>query len=223
MKLITPILIIGLLALGGFFYFNLNQAQPNGPGNQIVTPSPASTTPDLTDQPLYTHPTLGFNLNVPENYTIDEITSYSVHLYPIDQPLGVGPANFIYISVIPTEEAAIDNAAYNYNPDQYRQLMSLTEFGQSISFADKSMPELAEWFTYTYVDNTTITGQEVRVFENNQPWEFPGGSIETRYLFEQNGVKYLLGYYTGGQGGEGAAYIDPREASAIIHTFRNNR
>jgi hypothetical protein len=100
--------------------------------------------------------------------------------------------------------------------------MSLTEIGQSISFADESMPELTEWFTYTYIDNTTISDQEARVFENNQPWEFPGGSTETRYLFEQNGVKYLLGYYTGGQDGEGAAYIDPREASTIIHTFRTN-
>jgi hypothetical protein len=78
-------ILIAILLAGGAYWLTRPPQTPD-PDDSTTSPTPASTTPDLTNQPLYTHPTLGFNLNVPENYTIEEITSYSVHLYPLINP-----------------------------------------------------------------------------------------------------------------------------------------
>lgn len=183
----------------------------------LASTEPASVPAELGNAPTYTHPTLGYTLKVPTDLVVEPVADYSIQIRSTQEPPAVGPANFMYLSVIPAGDQSPQGEIYNYNPTDYDKLMTLS-IGEKISLADLGGGQ-AEWFSYTRVDDTQIDGRMVRRFENTKPWEFPSGTTEVRYLFEVNGTRYLLGAYTGGEG-VGPSSLDPRLTHTVLTSFK---
>jgi hypothetical protein len=133
-----------------------------------------------------------------------------------------GPVpNFLYISVIPDDfpqSGGEDEIIYNYDPVETRTLLNM-QVGESQSLRED--PNLADWFSYTRLPDTSLAGQPAHTYENDQPWEFPPGTREIRYYLQANGCTYLVGGYmaTVGSGQPGA--IDQELFDQIIATFRS--
>jgi hypothetical protein len=146
--------------------------------------------------------------------------TYSWIVSPITaEPSGPVP-NFIYISVIPDDLPQRDiepGFIYNYDPVETQTLLSM-QVGESRSLRDD--PNLASWFTYTRLPDTSLGGQTAQIYENEQPWEFPMGTKEIRYYLQAQGCTYLVGGYmaTVGSGQPGA--IDQDLFDQIIAAFR---
>jgi hypothetical protein len=133
------------------------------------------------------------------------------------EPSGPVP-NFIYISVIPDDfQSGGDEIIYNYNPAETQTLLNI-QVGESRSLRDD--PNIAPWFTYTRLPDTSLGNQAAQTYENTQPWEFPLGTREIRYYLKANGCTYLVGGYmaTVGSGQPGA--IDEELFDQIISSFR---
>ena len=132
------------------------------------------------------------------------------------EPSGPGP-NFIYISVIPDGFQGGPGEIYNYDPAETQTLLNM-QMGESRSLRDD--PNIAPWFTYTRLSDTTLNNQTAQTYENTQPWEFPLGTKEIRYYLKANGCTYMIGGYmaTVGSGQPGA--IDEELFDQIIAAFR---
>ncbi len=167
------------------------------------TPIPEPTseqTPVLSNlEPNYTDPDYGYALYIPEGMTAEKQSEYSTLFYPADQPMGVGPTNFMYISVVPPQMRDNTGGIYNYSPDQFQKLIALENIGDSTNVVDGAVPELAQWYTYTVVAIEDMGTGKVKNFENTKPWEFPAGTTENRFIYGTNSNIYILGYYTGGR------------------------
>ena len=130
--------------------------------------------------------------------------TYSWNLSPtFTEPVGLVP-NFVYISVIPDGFQGGPGEIYNYDRAETETLLN-TPTGESRSLRDFD-PNLAPWFTYTRLPDTTLGNQTAQTYENKQPWEFPPGTKEIRYYLKANGCTYLIGGYfsTVGSGQPGA-------------------
>ena len=113
------------------------------------------------------------------------------------EPAGPVP-NFVYISVIPDDfQSGEPGVIYNYDPAEAETLLNM-QVGESKSFRDD--PNIAPWFTYTRLPDTTLNNQTAQTYENTQPWEFPAGTKEIRYYLQANGCTYLIGGYYGYRG-----------------------
>lgn len=178
---------------------------------------PASVKDGLQDSERYENANLGFSILLPYEFDVEENGDSSILLVPKVQEPGPGPANFVYISVATPDKFVEAGGAYNYSAKLFESTDSLS-IGDSISLADGSQPEFDEWFTYTFSEEVAIDGNQAKVFVKLRPWEFPSGTTETRYIFENNGNRYTLGYYTGGDGV--TSFVDPRVARAIIESFK---
>jgi hypothetical protein len=133
------------------------------------------------------------------------------------EPSGPVP-NFIYISVIPDDfQPGGDEIIYNYDPVETQTLLNM-QVGEGRSLRED--PNLASWFTYTRLPDTTLDRQAAQTYENDQPWEFPLGTKEIRYYLQGNDCLYLIGGYvaTVGSGQPGA--IDEELFDQIIAAFR---
>lgn len=200
-----------LLTVAGIFMYYREKPIPSGVSPQV------SPTPFMPPSDWQTIENENYMISFPDSFEAQDNGENSLLLVPSEQGPGVGPANFIYVSFVPSDlRNNNDGLVYNYNPDQIKKLEEL-EIGESVSVADAGIGQ-DEWYTYTRVDDTTIDGTAVKVYENNKPWEFPAGTTETRYILNKNGEIYLMGYYTGGEGV--ADSIDPRQAYRTIHTLK---
>jgi hypothetical protein len=71
------------------------------------------------------------------------------------EPSGPVP-NFVYISVIPDGFQNEPGAIYNYDPAETQTLLNM-QVGESRSLRDD--PNIAPWFTYTRLPDTTLGNQ----------------------------------------------------------------
>lgn len=214
----TLIIVITAIAVILSIYLSSDLLGKNDTKEPSVTSEPASVAADLSKEPIYTNETYGYSIKLPSTLEVEQMTPHSIQLVTKEKEIGQGPTNFIYISVIPQDMKESIGEIYNYYADDYNELINMTKQGSSISVTDVEQPDLDEWNTYTFANTVQIDGITAKVFENYKPWEFPNGTTETRYMFEKNGTRYLLGYYTGGDS-VGKAAIDPRIANAIVHSF----
>src|SRR5688500_18273324 len=110
------------------------------------------------------------------------------------EPSGPVP-NFLYISVIPGDFQGGPGVIYNYDPAATETLLNM-QVGESRSlYDDPNLADMAPWFTYTRLPDTTLRNQTAQTYENTQPWEFPLGTKEIRYYLKANGCTYLIGGY----------------------------
>ncbi|HYD35188.1 MAG TPA: hypothetical protein VD999_03930 [Vitreimonas sp.] len=213
MKQYLPLLAIGFVCIlvgAGLYLKPLLPLTPSG------SPQPASVGSLPLQGERHVEQAHGYSVIIPHNLELQRTSSYSAQLITKNQPLSQGPANLIYLSAIPPQSNN-EGEIYNYSHRTFTMLQPL-EIGKSVSLSDSGQPEFDRWLTYTRVDDVTIDGLTVKSYENTEPWEFPTGTTERRFLLEHNGYRYVFGYFTGGEG-VGTAAIDPREALAIIQSI----
>jgi len=211
MKKIILVIAVALLAVFAFFFSNKTKVQ------NLSELSPTTAVQVSTHEPNYTDPDFGYRLYIPEGMTVEKQNKYSTLFYPEKQPLGAGPTNFIYVSVVPPDIRRNTGEIYNYNPDHFEKLISLEKVGDSVNVTGGDVPNMGEWFTYTVVGKIDFGTGSIKNFENTKPWEFPAGTTENRFIYGTADNIYILGYYTGGNSG---ATIDPREAYQSILSFK---
>jgi hypothetical protein len=186
------------------------------------TPPAAPPTPTLAPGwEMYTNQgQCAYTISHPSNMDGVSQGTYSWSLsVSTTEPTGPVP-NFVYISVIPddfSQSDGDDGSIYNYHPAEAQTLLNM-QVGESKSLRDD--PNLADWFSYTRLPDTTLGNQAAQTYENTQPWEFPLGTKEIRYYLKANGCTYLVGGYlaTVGSGQPGA--IDQELFDQIVATFR---
>ena len=106
--------------------------------------------------------------------------------------------NWVYVSVLDPEiqglvEAGIyNNEVYNYDPGEMEILLNMA-VGESDTV--RRIPNVESGFTYRRAPDSSIGGHAVQAYENDQPWEFPGGTKEIRYLLSLEGCTYVIGGY----------------------------
>jgi hypothetical protein len=166
----------------------------------------------------------GFAISHPGNMEMDGESNgtYSWILrHTITEPTGIDP-NFVYVSVIPGDFEGGSGVIYNYDAAATETLLNM-QIGESRSlYDDPNLANMAPWFTYTRLPDTTLSNQTAQTYENTQPWEFPLGTKEIRYYLQVNGCTYLIGGYmaTVGSGEPGA--ISQELFDEIIATFQVN-
>jgi hypothetical protein len=161
----------------------------------------------------------GYAISHPSNLDSTAQGTYSWIFGPAatEDPSGPIP-NFIYISVIPDGfQSNEPGMIYNYDPAETQTLLNL-QVGENSSLRDD--PNLADWFTYTRLPDTTFSDQTAQTYENTQPWEFPPGTKEIRYYLQENGCTYLVGGYMATVGSGQVGAIDEELFDQIIATFR---
>ena len=227
MQVSTSLMILGILfvAAAGCAPQSTQPAEPSSVPPAPTLPSlPSPTVPVEANSPsgwaTYTNQgECGYAISHPSNMDGTSQGMYNWNLnVSASEPLGL-IANFIYISVIPDGfQGGEDGSIYNYHPAETQTLLNM-QVGESRSLRDFD-PNLAPWFTYTRLPDTTLSNQAAQTYENPQPWEFPAGTKEIRYYLKANGCTYLIGGYmsTLGSGQPGA--IDQALFDQIIATFR---
>jgi hypothetical protein len=211
--------LILFLGIAGWYFVSARKFSQPQSSPTVATPNPQNevTVAVPKDWINFKSERLGFSIYHPRDWEIQENGEYSYILVKQNGQPVVGPANFIYISVVVPEQRSNEGEVYNYHPSALQKLKSL-KIGEHVSVADFDQPDLNAWFTYTRVDDTRIGDFTAHRYENNQPWEFPIGTTETRYIFGEDTL-YIMGSYTGGEN-IGDAAIDPRIAHQIITSLR---
>lgn len=212
-------LILLIILIGAIFGVFLAAKKPvSDVNNETANPSSASVLSPLPNSKTYVNTKYGYEIKIPEGFKTEENQPESLMILPSREPEGMGPANFIYVSIIPQDKKSSEGEIYNYSAGHYTKLNSIQKLGDKISLSEASIPELTQWFEYTLTAYETISGIQFKRFDNNKPWEFPAGTTESRYLGEKDNKIYVLGHYTGGE--NVSARIDPRVAEAVIKSFQ---
>ena len=164
----------------------------------------------------------GYSISHPEGM---DGTSQAMHswtlTHAITEPTGIDP-NFVYVSVIPDDFQGGPGVIYNYDPAATGRLLNM-QVGESGSlYDDPNLADMAAWFTYTRLPDTTLSNQTAQTYENTQPWEFPLGTKEIRYYLQANGCTYLIGGYFATVGSGQPRAISQELFDEIIATFQVN-
>lgn len=210
--LIIIFLIVGILAAGMFFFKT----------KSVVESDKVEVSNVAVSQNLYVDPEYGYSIEIPQNFKVESEGKYSKRFMPEEENMGVGPANFIYVSVVTPENKDSVGEVYNYDAMQFEKFISLENIGDSVNLAEGQEPDLSEWFTYTVVAIEDIDQGKSKNFENNKPWEFPSGTTENRFIYGTDENIYILGYYTGGDSVSEESRVDPRVAYQAIKSFKVN-
>lgn len=160
----------------------------------------------------------GYSISHPSDMDGISQDAYSWLLTPASAgPDGPAP-NFVYVSVIPDDfQPGGDEFIYNYDPAATETLLGM-QAGESKAIHQN--PDIASWFTYTRLPDTTLSSQPAQTYENTSPWEFPPGTKEIRYYLKANGCTYLIGGYMATAGSDQPGGIDEALFDQIIATFR---
>lgn len=129
-----------------------------------------------------------------------------------------GARNFIYVSVIDQEIQSMDEeGVYNYDPAEAEILINM-QVGESKAVREVS--NVAQWFTYQRLLDTSISSNIALTFENTQPWEFPEGTKEMRYYLSLDGCTYLIGGYMDTTGSDQPGAITEELFNQIVATIQ---
>lgn len=211
-----PIIFFVLVVLALVAYQYMNKIKLSNDANN----KPASVADDNLIKKLYTNTELGFSIKMPENYKVVNEGKYSIRIMPDVEVLGMGPTNFIYVSVVKPEMKNSLGEVYNYNSEQFKDLIALENVGDSVDLSKESPLGMSQWFTYSIVAIEDIDNGKVKNFQNLKPWEFPSGTTENRFVYGTEKNIYILGYYTGGEGIQENSAVDPRIAYSMVKSFK---
>lgn len=217
--LVAAIVLVIILIAAVYFYRYTGTYKP--PGILLVsTPTPdVPAVPDRTPTgwKVYTDTTFGYTIGYPAGYEVQPNGNNSITVLKKTTQPGAGPANFIYVSVIPKSDENKEGLIYNYNK-KYIDLQRAMSVGEHTSMSTGENPDLTEWFTYTRVADEQINTVKAQAYVNDKPWEFPSGTSEYRYIIIRGDTIYLLGGYIGAQSAIGY-FIPEEEFRQIIQTF----
>lgn len=197
------------------------QATPTPPS--IVAPTiPVETTLPSGWETFTNEGQCGFAISQPADIDVVSQGTYSwIFNRTATEPSGPDP-NFVYISMIPDGFQSNESGViYNYDAADTETLLSM-QVGESRSLRDGSLADMAPWFTYTRLPDTTISNQTAQTYENTQPWEFPLGTKEIRYYLKANGCTYMIGGYMATAGSGEPRVISQELFEEIISTFQVN-
>jgi hypothetical protein len=170
------------------------------PTPSAIEPTPTTPSPTTTDEALiptgwttYTGRPCDYAISLPVDMQIwdEEIYSRTFGFKPLNPDQMA--RNFVYVSVIMQESQKLDGESiYNYDPRQADLLLHM-QVGESEAVTPVS--DLAPWFTYQRLPDTTLSGYAAQTYENLQPWEFPEGTKEMRYYLSLDGCTLQIGGY----------------------------
>jgi hypothetical protein len=207
--LLVVIVMVGLA--GGYFWWNKDWG-----GSEVVVGEEEQG--GVGEE--YVEAELGYSIRVPEGLRVVSEGEFSKRFVPDVEVVGVGEPNFVYVSVVTAENRDVNGVVYNYDPGQFEKLIGVENVGESVNLVEGDGPDMGEWFTYTVVAVEDLDQGRVKNFENNRPWEFPGGTTENRFIYGTDEKIFILGYYTGGDGVAEEALVDPRVAYGMIKSFK---
>jgi len=183
--LFTTIVILGLLT---YLYNNpateIPQLQDNDPTDRTVQ------IPEGWKE--YRNTDMKIKLYYPPKLSIENQNRYSFLLLDNSSQGQVGNTNFLYFSYIPIFNAALSSEIYNANYDQLLKLLDINT-GESVNIS--GVDDFVDWYTYTRLEDQKLDDKSFWVYENLNPWEFPGGTNEIRLIARDGNTVYLIGAY----------------------------
>lgn len=203
-----------------------------GPASSTPTPAPGPTQPSTeppaaatatlevavpADWETYSNTRFQYAISYPPAMEGAASGDYSWMLSFASAEPGLGPRNFIYVSVIPAGFQSGGGDIYNYNTPEAEILLNL-QVGERRSVHGGDNAE--DGFTFTRLPDTTFGDLPAQVYENIQPWEFPPGTKELRYYVSTEANTYLLGGYMDTTGSGPAGTITEALFNQIVATFR---
>lgn len=107
------LIAVGIVVIGGGLYFILRTPQVHAPAqtNQVNHQVVTSTVSNTADWGIYTNPAYGFSFRYPQDFQLVEVSSSSLKLYPLPQPIEFGP--YFYIQIIATTTNGLTAAVKN--------------------------------------------------------------------------------------------------------------
>jgi len=210
-KQMKALLFVGMIILLASACGSLNVTSTPAATQEPVQPAPVVIEPPT--EPVVAPTTVANDFVAPAGWMTAShtIQSCEVHLgYPANMQVAEQGANtrllrfmpadpddvawnFLYVSIISEEpQGSNGENIYNYDPTAVGLLLEL-QVGESAPI--HANPQIASWFTYQRLPDTTISGQTARAYENVQPWEFPVGTKEIRYYVSANDCTYQIGGY----------------------------
>lgn len=198
---------------------------PTAPLDTVPAPTATEAAPQATavsEAPLpdgwVTHANQGCQYEIsypPEMQIADQDATSQLLAFNIDSP-GRGATNFIYVSLVDQDGPATGEVIYNYDAAETETLLNM-QVGEIKALRD--IADVAPWFTYERLPDTTIAGHEAQTYENAQPWEFPIGTKEIRYYLTTNDCLYLIGAYFDTTGSNYSGAIDEKLFDQVIATI----
>jgi hypothetical protein len=195
MRKFLPYLGVICLLIAGFIYFNSNEPRESLKNLSISASIPTATVAPFVkpvDWETYEDSSYSYAISFPSDFEVKQNGDASIQILREQPPMGVGPTNFAYISVVTPNKIDVTNAIYNYNLKDYQKLEEL-QVSEVVSLSSGS--QLKDFFTYRRYPDKKIGEITAKQFVNEKPWEFPEGTKETRLIFTKDNRIFIVGVY----------------------------
>lgn len=208
---LTPIIIVL------FIVFFLIQKQQSQSPTATARPSPSPKT--ALNSAFYEQKDLGFSVELPEGFKAQNNGKYSRLIIKSSKEGTAGSAGFVYISVIPKGAGGEAGEIYNYSQIDVQTLRAL-QIGEQAVLGVNASSDQAKYFTFKRIEGAMLGGYGAKGFLNTNPWEFPPGTLEYRYLVEFEEALFLIGYYV--QENTSADSLTKSDADRILSALKIN-
>jgi hypothetical protein len=182
--ILGAIILITILGLLGLRYFESRRdSNTQPPTNQPAT-SPTPTPFPIPDGWTRSFDSAGlYSLAYPDNQQFSCFEYDYCVLTPVAELTQNPPSSLTIYSFFPNSRTTSSATVQNQDLDQIQTL-------EQLSIADPSQenPETG----YTRVKDATISGQLVKVFENNNPADYTPGFTERKMLFSRGAKTYVI-------------------------------
>ena len=193
--------IVGALILFAvlFTIATLFMGSSNSP-ESAVTPQPTIPVSAIPSNAIpsnwknYSHPADRYSISMPPDFTADCSSEYECTFYHSSEAAGM--SSLVYVSVVPNDKSIRPETVYNYDAAEIAILENMQVGETKVTRPNSQSPELDKYYQFTRLPDIEIAGINTMVFENRQPWEFPSGTIEKKYLFKTSDALMLTGGYT---------------------------
>lgn len=216
-KLLYIVLLLIVVMWGTNHLLQNDQSSSHIKQTEIPKPTKSITVPQ--GWKIYKDTKFNYAVSYPvdQKFTVQPNGTNSIMIVKLTTEPGAGPANFIYVSVIPKNSFVNSGVIYNFNQPQFEMLEQI-KVGDSISLSQNDNPELNDYFTYKRLPDITLASYKAKVYSNDKPWEFPSGTSEFRYYIEKNSFIYLIGGYVEASDIQNY-YISKKTFFEILKTF----
>jgi hypothetical protein len=204
--LLASMLILPACAPGSSW---LSFAAKTDPANPAAAVAPGWQT--------FTNTRWSYSISAPQDMQLHEPSRYGWTLSYPPATQGQESPNMIYILVAPENYPPEGDMIYSFGPPQAGMLLSLP-VGGSISLNGRL--EMADGLVYTRQPDVMLAGHSAAAFENQQPWKYPEGTKEIRYLLQANDTLYVVGGFINDSGAEQPGAISESLFNQIISTFQ---
>ncbi|OGC92219.1 hypothetical protein A2899_04990 [Candidatus Amesbacteria bacterium RIFCSPLOWO2_01_FULL_49_25] len=169
--LVTTLVILALALAAYFFKF-------------APRPDYVLKVPSVSPWQTYTDSRYRYSISYPSDFTVVQDSQYSIRIFHPPAQSGADPVNFVYVSAFPKDTPA-------QNTD-FLTALSALKVNQTRSLAEVDSDQ-DQWFTYTRLEDASISATPARLFLNSQPWNLPEGSQELMYYLQNPDVEFLIG------------------------------